>query len=169
MNAKYLEIEYYERKLRLIDRAFHIALLILGIAALILLIVSIRMMTELNEAIATHEPAVAYASEADLEAEAAAWASLGEFKITHYCSCEKCSGQWGNLTATGVRAKAGHTIAVDPRVIPYGSVVLIDGHEYVAEDTGGAIKGERIDIYCDSHQEASDRGVIYKEVLLKAN
>jgi 3D (Asp-Asp-Asp) domain-containing protein len=64
------------------------------------------------------------------------------------------------LTATGTRVKSGQTIAVDPRVIPLGSKVLIhDLGEFVAEDTGGAIRGDRIDLYMDSVEEALEWGV----------
>lgn len=84
---------------------------------------------------------------------------LGEFKLTAYCSCEDCSGEWGAITSTGVIPKANRTIAVDPNVIPYGTHVLINGNEYVAEDCGGAIKGNRIDVYFDYHYEALEFGV----------
>lgn len=86
-----------------------------------------------------------------------------KFKVTAYCPCKKCSGKWGKMTSTGVIAKAGRTIAVDPKYIPYGTKVTINGNTYVAEDCGGAIKGNRIDIYFDSHQEALAFGVQYLE------
>lgn len=55
------------------------------------------------------------------------------------------------ITATGTTAKEGRTIAVDPKVIPYGTKVYIDGWGYrIAEDCGGGIKGNHIDIYVDS-------------------
>jgi 3D (Asp-Asp-Asp) domain-containing protein len=63
-------------------------------------------------------------------------------------------------------AKANHTIAVDPSVIPYGTKVMINGIIYTAEDCGGAIKGNRIDVYHDTHSEALDFGVQYAEVYL---
>ena len=93
--------------------------------------------------------------------------SLGQFKITAYCNCTKCCGKWaGGPTASGTMPQAGRTIAVDPKVIPLGSQVIIDGHTYVAEDTGGAIKGNKIDMYFASHSEALAWGVKYKEVSL---
>lgn len=98
--------------------------------------------------------------------------SLGEFKITHYCPCPKCCGQWADgITSTGTTATEGRTIAVDPEVIPYGSEVVLvyaDGTEatYIAEDCGGAIKDNRIDVYMSSHQAALDAGVKYAEVLI---
>jgi 3D (Asp-Asp-Asp) domain-containing protein len=68
------------------------------------------------------------------------------------------------ITATGTYVQAGKTIAVDPRVIPLGKQVQIkfaDGtiHTYTAQDTGGAIKGNRIDIYTPSLQAALANGV----------
>jgi peptidoglycan hydrolase CwlO-like protein len=91
---------------------------------------------------------------------------LGSFKITHYCSCYYCSGGWGNSTASGAIATVGRTIAVDPKVIPLGSKVIINGYVYVAEDTGGAIKGNKIDIYVKDHQTALNKGVYYTDVYL---
>lgn len=87
------------------------------------------------------------------------------FKITAYCPCSECNGPWsGGATSTGVKASQGRTIAVDPRVIPYGTKVLIGGHEFVAEDCGGAIKGARIDLYLNSHARCNSWGVRYLTV-----
>lgn len=83
---------------------------------------------------------------------------------TAYCPCEKCCGKWakdrsdGIKTASGAYARSKHTIAVDPSVIPFGTAVIINGIEYIAEDTGGAVKGKMIDIYFDSHEEAQAFG-----------
>lgn len=92
--------------------------------------------------------------------------SLGEYTITHYCACSKCCGKSDAITATGTVATEGRTIAVDPSVIPYGTQIIIDGHIYIAEDCGSAIKGQRIDIYVADHQEALSRGIITREVRL---
>lgn len=101
---------------------------------------------------------------------------LGEFKLTAYCSCHKCCDFWaysrpidenGNdivIGANGERLYQGVSIAVDPEVIPYDSKVYIDGKEYIAHDRGGAIKGNRIDVYFDNHQDALDFGVQYASV-----
>lgn len=92
---------------------------------------------------------------------------LGEFLLTAYCPCESCCGQWADgITATGTTAVAGKTIAVDPTVIPYGTEVIINGNTYLAEDCGGAIKGNRIDIYFDTHGEALEFGVQYADVYI---
>lgn len=47
------------------------------------------------------------------------------------------------------KAIEGHTIAVDPTIIPYGTEVIIDGRVFVAEDCGGAVKGNVIDIFVE--------------------
>ena len=91
---------------------------------------------------------------------------LGMFTVTHYCSCEKCCGKSDGITATGTVATEGRTIAVDPDIIPLGSKVLIDGQAYIAEDVGGAIKGNKVDIYVNSHQEAVSRGKVAREVFV---
>lgn len=85
---------------------------------------------------------------------------VGNFKITHYCPCYTCNGSWGSKTALGTIMTPNRTIAVDPRVIPLGSKVEINGKTYIAEDTGGAIKGNRIDMCVSSHSEAYARGVL---------
>jgi 3D (Asp-Asp-Asp) domain-containing protein len=96
--------------------------------------------------------------------------SLGEFKLTAYCPCKKCNGKWvGEPTASGTDLTVGRTIAVDPEVIPLGSIVDINGFRYVAEDTGSAIKGNRIDILFPSHEEALDFGVQYASVSIIYN
>ncbi len=80
-------------------------------------------------------------------------------KATAYtASCEGCSG----TTATGVDLNANpnaKVIAVDPSVIPLGSKVYVEGYgEAIAADTGGAIKGNRIDVFIPSEQGAINWG-----------
>ena len=100
------------------------------------------------------------------EVEAAELRSLGTFKITWYCPCRKCSGKWGYQTSSGARCTEGRTVAVDKRVIKEGTHLLINGHEYIAEDTGGGVRGKHIDIFNESHSECLDRdhGEKYWEV-----
>lgn len=64
----------------------------------------------------------------------------------------------GNRTATGTWPSRG-TVAVDPRVIPLGTELYIDGYgPGTATDTGGAIKGNRIDLYMDTEAECGEFG-----------
>lgn len=73
------------------------------------------------------------------------------------------------MTASGRRAEVNRTIAVDPTIIPLGTVVRINGQDYIAEDVGGAIKGNRIDIYVDHHSMTTEMGVDYYDVKVKGN
>lgn len=90
--------------------------------------------------------------------------SLGTFRLTAYCPCSKCCNEETGITATGTKATEGRTVAVDPKVIPYGTQLIINGSLYVAEDCGGAINNKSIDVFFDSHAEASNFGVQYAEV-----
>ena len=100
------------------------------------------------------------------EVEAAELRSLGIFKITWYCPCKRCSGKWGHQTSSGAYATEGRTVAVDKRVIKEGTHLLINGHEYIAEDTGGGVRGKHIDIFNESHSTClnNDHGQKYWEV-----
>ena len=92
--------------------------------------------------------------------------NLGNFQITYYCACEICCNKADGITATGTPVVEGQTIAVDPRVIPYGTKVIIGGHVFTAEDCGGAIQGNHIDIYVNNHAEATALGVTNADVFL---
>ena len=91
---------------------------------------------------------------------------LGRFKVTAYCPCFDCCGKVDGITASGTKVQEGRTIAVDPKVIPLGSKVEIDGKTYVAEDVGGAIKGNTIDLFFNSHSDANKWGVKYRNVYI---
>lgn len=122
----------------------------------------------------TETPEVETVIEPEIE-----YISLGEYRITAYCACKKCCGKWadsrplddnGNPIVYGASGKVlipGYSIAVDPDVIPYGTKVYIDGREYIAHDTGGAIDGNRIDFYMGSHEDALEWGVQYREIFIK--
>ena len=84
---------------------------------------------------------------------------LGNFKLTFYGG--------DTMTASGKRPRIKHTIAVDRHVIPLGSKVYIEGWgTYYAEDTGGAIKGQIIDIFVSSEREANRIGIRHANVYL---
>lgn len=95
--------------------------------------------------------------------------SLGVFRTTGYCPCYQCSEGWGRKTSTGATARSSHTIAVDPRVIPYGTKIMINGVVYTAEDRGGGVKGNHIDIFFDSHSQTRQHGSRMQEVFIVSN
>ena len=85
------------------------------------------------------------------------------FKVTAYCSCAKCCGKATGRTAAGTQATAGHTVAASGQ-FAFGTKLIINGQQYTVEDRGGAIQGNRIDIYMNSHAEAVAWGVKYLPV-----
>lgn len=100
----------------------------------------------------------------------------GKFLLTAYCACEKCCYEWANkrpiddngeeivYTSTGAIAKVERTVAVDPEVIPYGTILLINGHYYVAEDcSDNWVHGNHIDIYMGNHEEAHQEAINFGE------
>jgi 3D (Asp-Asp-Asp) domain-containing protein len=113
---------------------------------------------------ASVKPAAQEPKESEPEVEAASTSNTSSkemtVKATAYTAyCEGCSG----TTATGIDLKANpnkKVIAVDPSVIPLGSKVYVEGYgEAIAGDTGGAIKGNRIDVFIPSQQDAINFGV----------
>jgi 3D (Asp-Asp-Asp) domain-containing protein len=83
---------------------------------------------------------------------------LGRFKLTAYSGPQL--GQAEPITATGTTARAGRTVAVDPKVIPLGSRIFIEGlGERIAEDVGGGIKGNHIDVYLGTVPQAFRFGI----------
>lgn len=103
------------------------------------------------------------------EGEVLEYTEVIQVEATAYCACYKCCGKYPSnkyygITKTGTRAKVG-TIAVDPKVIPMGTEMYIEGlygaKNYgtgKAEDIGGAIKGKIIDLYFDTHEETIQWG-----------
>lgn len=91
---------------------------------------------------------------------------LGEFRISYYCACEKCCGQYANgITASGAPCQEGVTVACD--VLPIGTLVNIDGHIYTVQDRFGDFDGEKkIDVYIEDHDRAAALGVHTTRVFL---
>lgn len=82
---------------------------------------------------------------------------LGSFRVTFYTPYD---GSSTGRTATGTKAIPGKTVAVDPNVIPLGTRLFVEGlGEVIAEDTGGVIRGNRLDYCVSSRQEAYKLGV----------
>ena len=83
-------------------------------------------------------------------------------EVSYYCPCEICCGKTDGITACGLRAIEGVTVAV-PDFIPLGTKIVIDGYEYIAQDRGGYIialdsNTIRVDIFVNSHDKALAMG-----------
>lgn len=88
---------------------------------------------------------------------------LDNVTVTHYDCCVECCGKADGITASGVRATPGVTVAVDPDVIPLGADVLVDYGDgeicyYRADDTGSGVVGNHIDLCVADHQTAAQLG-----------
>lgn len=110
----------------------------------------------------TEEPTTEATTEAP-STEANGMTYLGTYSLTAYCSCVNCCGKSNGITASGTQATAGRTVACNSLSI--GTVISINGHQYVVEDTGG-MGGNVIDIFFDSHEEAINFGRQSAEVYL---
>lgn len=87
------------------------------------------------------------------------------YLVTGYCRCSACCGKTDGITASGHPARAERTVAVDPHYIPLGSRLHLRGlGERVAEDTGGNIRGRRLDVFFPTHREALAFGRQWLEV-----
>lgn len=90
-----------------------------------------------------------------------------QFTATAYCKCTECNGRWGTdkpdgqaESATGAELSEGESIAADFSVLPPFTQVEISGMGiYTVHDCGSAIKGNRIDIYFENHEDAQAFGV----------
>lgn len=90
-----------------------------------------------------------------------------QFTATAYCKCRECNGRWGTSeangaaqSATGAHLTEGVSIAADFSVLPPYTQVEISGMGvYTVHDCGGAVKGNRIDVYFENHEDAESFGV----------
>ena len=106
---------------------------------------------------------------------------LGHFDVTAYCICVICTEMWSyehpdntngmdfvQRTASGTIPTPGRTIAVDTSLIPFGSHVYITGLGWrVAEDRGGAIRNNRLDVLKSCHDAAIEWGIRSLEVFVR--
>lgn len=104
---------------------------------------------------------IAQATMSDLKNTGYQAVYYGDFNITHYCNelyDHICGGN--GVTASGTTVEVGRTVAVDPSIIPYGTLLYIEGYGFrIAEDCGGAVKGHQIDVVVQTHDEAMSLGM----------
>ncbi len=85
-------------------------------------------------------------------------------EVTAYCPCAKCCGpNAAGITASGkdITYNAGRFVAADTAMLPFGTKLLIPGYDMQPVeviDRGGAIKGNRLDVFFPSHEEALEWG-----------
>lgn len=91
------------------------------------------------------------------------WEYLGRWKTTGYCPCRRCNGRNAGRTASGAPMVPGRTIAVGG--LPFGTVLKVNGQEYVVEDRGTPYG--HIDILYGDHRTASNHGIKHYEVFIK--
>ena len=119
--------------------------------------------SEAEVAAFSNESAQAEAENADEAAmtentEAPAEIYAGRFTTTAYCSCRRCCRGGKNRTKSGTIPQAGHTISADLRVFPLGTKLRINGVVYTVEDSGSGIRGNKLDIFFNSHSQALQYG-----------
>lgn len=81
----------------------------------------------------------------------------GAFSCTAYCAEEYAHicGEGHGITSSSAKVQPGVTVAADISVLPYGTVVYIEGVGLrVVQDTGGAVKGNKLDVAVNTHAEA---------------
>ena len=96
------------------------------------------------------------------------WESI-EMRVTAYCPCPKCCGEYSDgVTACGYKIRPGDTFVAADRRYPFRTEMLIPGYSNSQPvkvlDRGGAIKGNRLDVFFATHEEALKWGVKYLEV-----
>lgn len=90
-------------------------------------------------------------------------------RVTAYCPCAKCCGKYADgVTANGHRIRPGEWFAAADKSLPFGTMIAIpgynDGRPVPVWDRGGAIKGDRLDVFFPTHKEALQWGVKQVEV-----
>ena len=91
--------------------------------------------------------------------------SLGMFTVTGYCGCDRCSSG-NNLTYSGTVPTPNPTISADLTHYPIGTKLRIGDVVYTVEDKGSSVKGNVVDIFYASHEEALAKGTYKAEVFL---
>jgi 3D (Asp-Asp-Asp) domain-containing protein len=100
-----------------------------------------------------------------------AWTTIS-MRVTAYCPCEQCCGEWADgVTSNGHVIEPGDCfVAADSR-FAFDTVMLIEGYNksntVKVFDRGGAIKGNKLDVFFHTHQAALEWGVRYIDVKVR--
>lgn len=102
---------------------------------------------------------------------AAKWRIM-RMKVTGYCPCSKCCGDYSDgITANGHKIQPGDTFVAADKRFSFGTEMVIEGYNngqpIKVLDRGGAIKGNKLDAFFHTHQEALEWGVKYVDVKVR--
>jgi len=137
------------------------------------LIASVQMRPEIVE---VDEPAVVELRTRVMIGSVNDERAMRAMRVTAYCPCSKCCGKWADgITASGHKIQSGDHFVAAPKIFPFGTTMIIPGYplagqageEVEVEDRGGAIKGDRLDVFFPTHQEALNWGVQILDVEIK--
>jgi len=95
-----------------------------------------------------------------------------QMRVTAYCPCEKCCGKYSNgQTACDHKIRPGDAFVAADKEYSFGTEIIIPGYENAAPvkvlDRGGAIRGNRLDVFFGSHEEALKWGVRHLDVKVR--
>lgn len=95
-----------------------------------------------------------------------------QMRVTAYCPCPECCGQFSDgITACAHKIKPGDTFVAADRMYPFGTEMIVPGYNNARPvkvlDRGGAITGNRLDVFFHSHQQALNWGVRYIDVKVR--
>jgi 3D (Asp-Asp-Asp) domain-containing protein len=93
-------------------------------------------------------------------------------RVTAYCACKKCCGKFADgITACGHKIRQGDTFAAADKTYPFGTEMIVAGYNngkpIKVLDRGGAIRGNKLDVFFNSHKKAMQWGVKYIDVRVR--
>ena len=99
------------------------------------------------------------------------WRTI-RMRVTGYCPCSKCCGKFADgITANGHKIRPGDTFVAADKRYSFGTEMVIEGYNNGKSikvlDRGGAIRGNKLDVFFHTHQEALEWGVRYIDVKVR--
>lgn len=111
--------------------------------------------------------------DADPEPSPQAWRVV-RMRVTAYCPCSQCCGEYADgITACNHHIHNGDRFVAADKTFAFGTEMVIPGYNssqpVEVKDRGGAIRGDRLDVFFNTHQEALEWGVQYLDVRIKSS
>ena len=124
--------------------------------------------TEVDDSEGTAKPNV---GSFGLSEQSGEWQTV-QMRVTAYCPCQKCCGRYSDgQTANGHRIRSGDAFVAADKEYPFGTEMVVPGYKNTEPvkvlDRGGAIRGNRLDVFFHSHQQALKWGVKYLNVKIR--